>query len=179
MADRTLILDSTVPDTALQFRDPEQDVLSETSEESTETHDNYRSFNYGYRSTNHSDDDADDDEEDEEDPYLELFMNAYRSAPQSSDDEEAENGITGCSDPAAKPLCLMEDWDLWDMDESELKERFKDLPQLLELITRKRKRRMLEEEETDAATALEDDELCNVMNRAVKCIRTEPPKMSS
>uniref|UniRef100_A0A182MSZ3 Uncharacterized protein n=1 Tax=Anopheles culicifacies TaxID=139723 RepID=A0A182MSZ3_9DIPT len=180
MADRTFTLNSTEPDNAQQFRDPEQDVLSETSEESYEPHDNYRSFNYGYRSSNNSDGDADDDdEEDEEDPYRELFMNAYRSAPHSSDEEETEKDMTGCSNPAAKPLCLMEDWDLWDyMDESELKERLKDHPQLLEVITRKRKRRMLEEE-TETTTALEDDELCSVMNRAVKCIRTEPSQLTS
>ncbi|XP_052896504.1 uncharacterized protein LOC128303556 [Anopheles moucheti] len=175
MADRTLILSSAVTDNAQQYRASEEDVLSETSDECADTH---HSFNYGYRSSSNSDDNAADDEEDEEDPYQELFMNAYRSAPQSSDDEETEKDSKGCTNPAAKPLCLMEDWDLWDyMDESELKERLKDHPQLLEEITRKRKRRMQEEE--DAATALEDDELCNVMNRAVKCIRIEQSQLTS
>ncbi|XP_049284875.1 uncharacterized protein LOC125764556 [Anopheles funestus] len=179
MADRTLILNPTAIENTQECRASEQDVLSETSEESYETHANYRNFNYGYGSSDNSDDDDADDEEGEDDPYQELFMNAYRSAPQSSDDEETpDKGTTLCPNPAAKPLCLMEDWDLWDyMDESELKERLKDHPQLLEEITRKRKRRMLEEEET--ATALEDDELCNVMNRAVKCIRTEPSTLTS
>ncbi|XP_053663364.1 uncharacterized protein LOC128712498 [Anopheles marshallii] len=175
MADRILILSAAVSDIEQQYRAPEEDVLSATTDEYTETH---RNFNYGYRSSSNSDDYADDDEEDEEDPYQELFMNAYRSAPQSSDDEETEIDVKGCTNPAAKPLCLMEDWDLWDyMDESELKERLKDHPKLLEEITRKRKRRMQEEE--DAATALEDDELCNVMNRAVKCIRSEPSQLTS
>ncbi|XP_050072341.1 uncharacterized protein LOC126560424 [Anopheles maculipalpis] len=179
MADNTLIHDSTASNEPPQYRAPDQVVLSETSEESSEAHDTYRSFNYGYRSSNRSDDEsAADDEDDEEDPYQELFMNAYRSAPQSSDEEETGTDANNCTNPAAKPLCLMEDWDLWDyLDETELKVRLKDHPRLLEEITRKRKRRLLEEEE--AATAREDDELCLVMNRAVKCIRTEPSKLTS
>ncbi|XP_035905658.1 uncharacterized protein LOC118509311 [Anopheles stephensi] len=181
MAEKTPTANSTVNDGPHLYRTPpDQDVLSETSEESSETHDTYRSFNYGYRCSNRSDDDSDceDEDDEEEDPYQELFMNAYRSAPQSSDEEETGQEAVHCTNPAAKPLCLMEDWDLWDyMDETELKERLKDHPQLLEEITRKRKRRLLEEEE--AATALEDDELSQVMNRAVKCIRTETPNLTS
>uniref|UniRef100_A0A182MZ57 Uncharacterized protein n=1 Tax=Anopheles dirus TaxID=7168 RepID=A0A182MZ57_9DIPT len=120
----------------------------------------------------------DDDDDGEEDPYQELFMNAYRSAPHSSDEEdEPGHGMIQYYSPAAKPLSLMDDWDLWDyMEESELKERLKDHPQLYEEITRKRKHRMLEEEE-DGTTANDDDandELCDVLSRAVKCIRTEP-----
>uniref|UniRef100_A0A182K1F0 Uncharacterized protein n=1 Tax=Anopheles christyi TaxID=43041 RepID=A0A182K1F0_9DIPT len=170
MAESTITLKTTERDKAEQEgATDEQDTQSVTS----------CSSGYGYRPSNNSDDDDEEDDEDEEDPYQELFMNAYRSAPQSSDEEEtATEGMSKLCNPDAKPLALMEDWDLWDyMDESELKERLKDHPRLLEEITRKRKRRMLEEEE--GATALVADELCDVMNRAVKCIRSEPPSFTS
>uniref|UniRef100_A0A182PDW5 Uncharacterized protein n=1 Tax=Anopheles epiroticus TaxID=199890 RepID=A0A182PDW5_9DIPT len=157
-----------------------QDAQSVTSEDSYDTKDSYPSYRYGFRPSYASDDEPADDDEDEEDPYQELFMNAYRSAPQSSDEDEdtTQEGMSKFCNPDAKPLSLMEDWDLWDyMDESELKERLRDHPRLLEEITRKRKRRLLEEE--DGTRAREDDELCDVMNRAVKCIRTEPPSLTS
>lgn len=130
-----------------------------------------------YRETNSSYDENDtgDDDEDHEDPYMELFMDAYRSAPASSDEEEDEKQNNNSIQPAAKPLCLMEDFDLWDyMDESELQERLKDHPQLLEVITRKRKRMILEEE----GSATSNDELCDMMNRT-KCFRIDPTSLSS
>ncbi|XP_040167676.1 uncharacterized protein LOC120902750 [Anopheles arabiensis] len=181
MAESATILSTPVDEQAQRdLASSEQDAQSVTSEESPYDT-GYRSYRYGYRPSYNSDDEPEDDDEGEEDPYQELFMNAYRSAPQSSDEEEETTG-EGClskvCNPDAKPLSLMEDWDLWDyMDESELKERLKDHPRLLEEITRKRKRRMLEEE--DGATAREDDELCDVMNRAIKCVRTETPSLTS
>ncbi|KFB46154.1 AGAP008921-PA-like protein [Anopheles sinensis] len=106
-------------------------------------------------------------------------MNAYRSAPASSDEDDDGKHTThdNINLPEAKPLSLMEDWDLWDyMDESELNERLKDHPRLLEEITRKRKRKLADEEE-DAGNA--DEDLSDMMNRFVKYIRADPTNVTS
>ncbi|XP_058060083.1 uncharacterized protein LOC131210807 [Anopheles bellator] len=112
-----------------------------------------------------------DETDEEDDPYQELFMNAWRSAPASSDEEdEPVVEFNQLLHPDAKPFSLMDDSDLWDyMDESELKERLKNQPRLLEEITRKRKRRMLDDEYKP-----DDDDLTEVLDRFVKYVRTEP-----
>ncbi|XP_050086620.1 uncharacterized protein LOC126571830 [Anopheles aquasalis] len=125
-----------------------------------------------YRPRVGSGSDYDNDDSDDEDPYQELFMNAYRSAPASSEDEDEEPALE-FSHPDAKPLSLMDDADLWDhMDENELKERLKDHPRLLEEITRKRKRRMLEQE------GEANDDLGDVLDRFTKHIRMDPTRLS-
>ncbi|XP_049529639.1 uncharacterized protein LOC125948044 [Anopheles darlingi] len=153
-----------------------------------ETHDKHHSDGSDTDSPNHycpfahyrprvgscSDYDDNDTDDEEEDPYQELFMNAYRSAPASSDDdEEPVLEFNQLVHPDAKPLSLMDDADLWDhLDEHELKERLKDHPRLLEEITRKRKRRMLEQEgETN-------DDLGDVLDRFTKYIRMDPTRLS-
>uniref|UniRef100_A0AAG5DHL1 Uncharacterized protein n=1 Tax=Anopheles atroparvus TaxID=41427 RepID=A0AAG5DHL1_ANOAO len=151
------------------------EVRSDTSEDSS-TKDTFRYFHYGYRSSNCSDDDDDDD--DEEDPYQELFMNAYRSVPASSDEDDDRGKCTNNNNypPEAKPLSLMEDWELWDsMDENELKEKLKNHPKLLEEITRNRKRKLLDEDEN----AGENEDLNEMMNRFVKYIRRDPTNVTS
>ncbi|XP_058121465.1 nucleolin-like [Anopheles ziemanni] len=155
---------------------PEADVLTDTSEEAS-AGEYCRDFRYRHRSSDSSDNDEDDDEDDEEDPYCELFMNAYRSAPASSDEGDEEQCTNeNINLPEAKPLSLMEDWDLWDyMNESELKERLKDHPRLFEEITRKRKRKLADEEE-DAGNA--DEDLSDMMNRFVKYIRADPTNVT-
>ncbi|XP_052866725.1 uncharacterized protein LOC128272882 [Anopheles cruzii] len=112
-----------------------------------------------------------DDDDEEDDPYQECFMNAWRSAPATSDEEDDEPVVefNQLLHPDAKPFSLMDDSDLWDyMDESELKERLKNQPRLLEEITRKRKRRMLDDE-----CKPDDDDLSEVLDRFVKYVRTE------
>uniref|UniRef100_A0A182F3T4 Uncharacterized protein n=1 Tax=Anopheles albimanus TaxID=7167 RepID=A0A182F3T4_ANOAL len=126
-----------------------------------------------YRPREGSGSDYDNDDSDDEDPYQELFMNAYRSAPASSDDDDEEPALefNQLANPDAKPLSLMDDADLWDhMDENELKERLKDHPRLLEEITRKRKRRMLEQET--------NDDLGDVLDRFTKYIRMDSTRFS-
>ncbi|XP_055548591.1 uncharacterized protein LOC129732100 [Wyeomyia smithii] len=99
------------------------------------------------------------EEEFDRDPHRAMFYDAYRSTAGSPeiDDSTEEKDLPG----ERKPLSLMDDWELWDyMDEETLKERLKDHPELLEQITRKRKR--LAELEED------DDDLCSVMERNAK-----------
>ncbi|XP_053696234.1 uncharacterized protein LOC128743641 [Sabethes cyaneus] len=102
------------------------------------------------------------EEEFDRDPHRALFYDAYRSTTASPDldDDEVEAERPG----EKKPLSLMDDYELWDyMDEETLKKRLKNHPELLEQITRKRKR-MAELEENDG----DDDDLCAVMQRSAK-----------
>uniref|UniRef100_A0A182Q566 Uncharacterized protein n=1 Tax=Anopheles farauti TaxID=69004 RepID=A0A182Q566_9DIPT len=178
MAESSIILKAKENTTTLQNRPPEQDTVTGTSENNAESGANYYHelcFSLAAEDSHNDDDDG------EEDPYKELFMNAYRSVPNSDDEDEPANGLLQYYSPDEKPLSLMEDWDLWDyMDEIELQERLRQHPLLFEEITRKRKRPMLEEEEESATAASIDDELSDVMSRAVKCIRTESgPSLTS
>lgn len=101
------------------------------------------------------------EEEFDRDPHRECFYDAYRSgagSPELDDSVETTEEVT----KEQKPLALMDDWELWDyMDEETLKQRLKFHPELLEQITRKRKRRAALEES-------DDDDLCAVMERHAK-----------
>ncbi|EAT39774.1 AAEL008439-PA [Aedes aegypti] len=101
------------------------------------------------------------EEEFDRDPHRAYFYDAYRSEAGSPElDDSTENA--GATTPERKPLALMDDWDLWDyMDEETLKQRLKYHPELLEQITRKRKRKAGLEES-------DDDDLCAVMERHAK-----------
>ncbi|XP_058454959.1 uncharacterized protein LOC131432611 [Malaya genurostris] len=103
------------------------------------------------------------EEEFDRDPHRALFYDAYRSTPITPElDDSTENAENGPGE--RKPLSLMDDWELWDyMDEETLKERLKNHPELLEQITRKRKRKaMFDDDDKD------DDDLCSVMERHAK-----------
>ncbi|XP_058826460.1 uncharacterized protein LOC131686228 [Topomyia yanbarensis] len=101
------------------------------------------------------------EEEFDRDPHRALFYDAYRSTVVTPElDDSTENAEAGPGEQ--KPLSLMDDWELWDyMDEETLKERLKNHPELLEQITRKRKRKAVLDEN-------DDDDLCAVMERHAK-----------
>ncbi|XP_055597712.1 uncharacterized protein LOC129747489 [Uranotaenia lowii] len=99
------------------------------------------------------------EEELDRDPHREVFYDAYRDVPSEPEMDDSTENVEELGE--RKPLSLIDDWELWDyMDEETLKKRLKNHPELLEEITRKRKRRALEEND--------DEDLCAVMEKHAK-----------